>query len=502
MDNKDDDEINERKVRNEDVLSKKELINMLDMTAYRERIDKIIGRNYSFLYFDFFDDIYHSKIKNKISAPLSDFLNNANRKEDSLWMCVYKSIKYYSRNENLPILIIKYFHLKAEIEFKFIFNESKKYTNDPYIFIDAYIKKMKKINYKKLHELDQKDLTTNMFTPQLKRSFILRSFLSKKSVVRPKKSHHKNPSLNCCDEDYSDSSTKEEDIKNKKQMRTQIMKQIHQLKVDTIKEIEKANNIQSKQKKKYGKIKSRFLDVFTKQQKFMNIINSQLNNKLKKNNIYRNFVFGKNREDDDYLPSSQRIKNSINNSKLSYLYSKEINYSKKNSKLFSDEKSLSNTNNYNYYTNTSHSNRKNTNSFRNSLGNSSNRIKLVGLSTKNSYNNKNKVSLFNLELNYKNNAINEYKIFSFSNKKRNNNINTNANVNDINRNRIKTTKYRDNKKRAKSGFIKKKIDAKSIVNKLEKKKNQELLDTLLYRNNVKNDYNNKIYELFKQTECF
>ncbi len=129
-------------------------------------------------------------------------------------------------------------------------------------------------------------------------------------------------------------------------------------------------------------------------------------------------------------------------------------------------------------------------------------MKLVGLSTKNSYNNKNKVSLFNLELNYKNNAINEYKIFSFSNKKRNNNINTNANVNDINRNRIKTTKYRDNKKRAKSGFIKKKIDAKSIVNKLEKKKNQELLDTLLYRNNVKNDYNSKIYELFKQTECF
>ena len=152
MDNKDDDEINERKVRNEDVLSKKELINMLDMTAYRERIDKIIGRNYSFLYFDFFDDIYHSKIKNKISAPLSDFLNNANRKEDSLWMCVYKSIKYYSRNENLPILIIKYFHLKAEIEFKFIFNESKKYSNDPYMFIDAYIKKMKKINNKKKHK--------------------------------------------------------------------------------------------------------------------------------------------------------------------------------------------------------------------------------------------------------------------------------------------------------------------------------------------------------------
>ena len=42
------------------------------------------------------------------------------------------------------------------------------------------------------------------------------------------------------DEDYSDSSTKEEEIKNKKQMRTQIMKQIHQLKMNTIKEVERA----------------------------------------------------------------------------------------------------------------------------------------------------------------------------------------------------------------------------------------------------------------------
>ena len=81
MENKDED-INERKVRNKDVLSKKELINMLDMTAYKERIDNIIGRNYSFLFFDFFDIIYHSK-----------------------WMCLYKSMKFYSHNENLPILI-------------------------------------------------------------------------------------------------------------------------------------------------------------------------------------------------------------------------------------------------------------------------------------------------------------------------------------------------------------------------------------------------------------
>ena len=175
------------------------------------------------------------------------------------------------------------------MEFKFIFNESKKHTSNPYIFIDAYIKKMKKINHKKLQELNSQNLTMNMFIPQVKRSFNLKSFLSKKTLVRSKKFQNKKPSLNNGDEDYSDSSTKEDKIKNKKQMRKQIMKQIHQLKINTIKEIEKANNIQSKQKKKYGKIKSRF-------QNFMNIVNSQLNNKLKYNNIYRNFVFNKKKK--------------------------------------------------------------------------------------------------------------------------------------------------------------------------------------------------------------
>jgi hypothetical protein len=357
---------------------------------------------------------------------------------------------------------------------------------------------MKKISHKKLQESKSKNLTINMFTPQIKRSFIMRSFLSKKSVIRPKKSNNKiNLCLNNIDEDDSDTSTKEDDIKNKKQMRTQIMKQIHQLKVNTIKEIEKANNIQSKQKKKYGKIKSRFLDVFNKQPKFMNIGNSQLNNKFKYNNIYRHFILNKNKnkEEDEYFPSSQRIKSSINNSKLSYLYSKDFNYSKKNSKFFSDEKSLSNTNYYNNYTNTNYSNRKNTNSFRNSFGNNSNRMKLSGFSTKNSYNNKTKISLFNLELNYRSNAINDYKLFS--NKKKNKN----------NISRIKLIENQENRKsnrkRPKSGLIRKKIDVKSIVNRLEKKKNQELLEYLLYRNNVvKSDYTSKIYELFKKTECF
>ena len=99
-------------------------------------------------------------------------------------------------------------------------------------------------------------------------------------------------------------------------------------------------------------------------------------------------------------------------------------------------------------------------------------------------------------MNYRSNAINEYKLFSFSKNKANNYIKTN------NIHRIKIYEYKDSKKRAKSGLLKKIIDVKSIVNKLEKKKNQELLDNLLYRNNTKNDYNSKIYKLFKETECF
>lgn len=491
MDNKggddDDEEINEKKIRNEDILSEEELINTLDMTAYRERIDNIIGRNYSFYYFEFFDNIYHLKIKNKISAPLTDFLKKANKKEDTFWMRIFKSIKLYSK-DNLPVLIIKYFYSKAEVEFKFIFNESKKYTNNPYKFIDIYIKKMKKFNTKKLKELNENKLSTNIFSIQPKRSLFYRTFLSKKTLPYMKKSQLKNTFLINNDEDYSDSSTKEEEIKNKKQMRTQIMKQIHQLKMNTIKEVERANNIQNKQKKKYGKIKSRFLDVFTKQQKYTNILNSKSNNKLNYN-IYRNFNFHKSKEEDDNFPSSQRIKNSINNSKLSYLYSKDFNYSKKNSKFLSDDKNISN-NNYYFYTNTqSHSNRISKSSFRNSLG-SGNKLKLPGFSAKNSNNSKNKVSLFNLDLKYKNNAINEYKLFSFSNSKKN----------DINK--IKISEHKDIKKRPKSGFIRKKNDAKSLINKLEKKRNEEFLDNYLYRNNVKDDYNNKIYELFKRTECF
>ena len=164
MENKDDDEeIDEQKVKNKDVLSEEEIIDTIDMTPYEQRIENIIGRQYSRLFFDFFENIYRSKIKNKISSPLTDVLIKTNKRDDTLWMRVYKSIKFYSK-ENLPILIIKYFQLKAEYEFKYIYNISKKYTHFPNKFIDIYIKKMQKKHQNKLNELKEKNLNKNLFS--------------------------------------------------------------------------------------------------------------------------------------------------------------------------------------------------------------------------------------------------------------------------------------------------------------------------------------------------
>ena len=51
MEDDDEEEIDETKVRNEDVLSEEEILEALDMTSYRERIENIIGRQYSYLFF-------------------------------------------------------------------------------------------------------------------------------------------------------------------------------------------------------------------------------------------------------------------------------------------------------------------------------------------------------------------------------------------------------------------------------------------------------------------
>ena len=473
-----DEEITEKNVKNKDVLSEEEILNTLNMNSYKERINNILGKEYSYLFFDYIENIYHSKIRNKISAPLTNFLNKLNNKEDSLWMKIYKSIKFYS-NENVPILVTKYFILKAAIEFKFIYSESKKYTNHPFKFINAYIKKMKRIHYKKLKELKNNSLNEEFQKMRLNHR---RTFLSKKSLLIPRlKQSHKLLSFeNDNEEKNSNSSRNEEVIKNKKQIRAKIMKQIHQMKINSIREVEIANKLQNKQKKKYGGIQSRFFDIYKNQDRVLQILNSKSIHKMFNNNLY----------------NSKNSINTINNSKLSYLYSKENIYSKKStpyySKHFSDllDSKSSNT----LYFSKTQSNLKNVNGHKN--------LMTFNRADSNENINYNKCqgnkSLFNLKNKYKINDYLKKKNFGSSNK----------NNNDINRlvlsdmykydKSYMMTNSNDAKKRVRSGINRKKNYIKSIINRLEKKRNNEFLEKLNYD---QDSYNNKIFELFKNTEC-
>ena len=482
MVDKDDDEeeINEGKIKNKDILTEDEVLETIDMTTYKERIENILGRNYSYLFFGYFDNYYYSKTKNKISEALNQYLKKKNQIEDSLWMNIYKSIKFYSK-EKIPILITKYFSLKAEIELKFVYNESKKYTNKTNKFIDVYIKKMKKYDNKKFNDLKLKNAgLDNVFNLSLKSSTFIRNFMNKKSILKSKKSTKTNLLYNNNEEAQSDSSTKEEEIKHKRQVRTQIMKQIRQLKINTMKEVEKANNLQSKQKKKYGGIKSRFLDAFNKQQKLLKLINFTLNKKIN-NNIINNF----NSYKEDELSKNSIRKKSDSSSKFSY--------SKKNSKLLTEEKS-NNSNNYYYLNTLTLSNRKERNNHRNILRN--NKTNYEG-SSKYNYSNKSnrKVSLFTLDFNYKNStkkATKTKNLFKILNK----------NGNDINKLKLSANLNNKYNLRPKSSLIRKKADTKLFLNKLEKKRNKEFLDNLLFRKNTNDVYSNKIYELFKKTQCY
>ena len=322
MESDEEEKINQKNIEEQNILTEDEIINTIDMTLYKERIENIIGKQYSYLYFVYFENIYHSKIKNKITFPLAEHLNKEDFTNNSLWMRIYKSIKFYSR-ENLPIIITKYFNLKAEHEFKFLYNESKKYTNTPHKFFDVYIKKMKKANKKKLNELQAKNPNMNIFDINRKQSIFIKTFLSKKTLFRPKLSLIKNHlNIKSQEDEHSELSNKEEEIKNKKEKRRQIIKQIHQLKINSIKEVEKANILQNKQKKKYGGIKSRYMDHYTEQEKFFQIINSNSSRKINNNNYYNSKI-------SDFEFTNHSSKKMINNSKNS---SKTFLYLNTNSK--------------------------------------------------------------------------------------------------------------------------------------------------------------------------
>lgn len=490
MENKvEDDEINEEKVRTKDVLTEEEILDTLDMTPYEQRIENIIGRQYSNLYFDYFENIYRSKVKNKISSPLADILNKANKKGDSFWMSIYKSIKFYSK-ENLPILIIKYFNLKAEQEFKYIYNISKKYTNYPNKFINVYIKKMKKRNQKKLKELKDKNyLNENIFNHQSRNNIFIRSFLTKRTIISSRKYSNKNVFLMQKEKENYESISKEE-IENKKKLRTNIMKQIHQLKLDTFKEIEKSNKIQIKQRKKYGGVKSRFLDIYKKPLKVLRILNSKSALKIN-NDLYKNYNFNKyndkKKENDEYFPYFQKKKSMNNNNKLIYL-SKDNIFLKNNKNNFLNENSSKKNLKYYYTTqNSSYKKNSNKNLFRNRVKNNK-RLILFGYS-KNNSTNTNINNGINFSINKNNNIGNN--LFSPFNQY-------------INKTHFikKSENFSDRVNRHNNGFNKRKINIKLFINKLEQKRNKEILDDLIFLNTNKNEYNNKIYDLFKRTECF
>ena len=486
MENGQEIEIEEIKVKNEDVLSEEEILETIDMTSYRERIENIIGKQYSYLFFVFFENIYRSKIRNKISASLNEHLILSNNIEDSAWMKIFKSIIFFSK-ENIPVLITKYFNLKAEMEFKFIYNESKKYTNYPSKFIDIYIKKMKKINYKKFKELNPNNSNKDIFGPQSRR-FYLKSFFTKKTILRGRIKQSYN-NMNANEEEHSDSNKKEDDLKNKKKLRTQIMKQIHQIKLKSIKEVEKANATQNKQKKKYGGIKSRFLDIFHHQQNFLRIANSKSTHK-NNNKLYNSYNFNKYLEENDFFYSFQRQKTSLNNSKLNLLYSRKNSNNNYNSKLFSDiiiDKS---------YCRTQSNSKINTNNFRNNKF--ANHYNLMD--SKNDSRNKGFNINYKLKNKFEDKGNNIYKNFISSSK---NSMGIKKLILSDNFDKSKLLfKSKDIKLRPKSGINNIKLNTKLLINKLEKKRNKEFLDNIIYKNCDKDSYNNKIFELFKRTECY
>ena len=492
-----DEEINEEKVRNEDILTEEEILNIVDMKLYRERIENIIGRQYSYIFFDYLENIYLSKTKNKMSEPLTEFLKKGNNGHDTIWMKIYKSIIFYSK-QKIPIIIVKYFRLKAENEFKFLYNESKKYTNNPFKFIDVYIKKMKRINYKKLKELC---INSNEDIFNIKsRKFFLKSLITKKSLLfRPKLKLFKNKFTLNNEEEHSDSSTKEDEIKYKRQMRTKIMKQVRQLKIDSIKEVERANILQNKQKKKYGDIKSRFLDVFENEQKFLKNMNYKSTQKPN-NRMHNNINFNKNKEEYELIPLF-KSKKSINNSKLSALLSKEDNYSKKNSlnysKYYSELLDNNIFNSKNQTMNSSIKNIKNLIDYKNG-----NKLDLITNMKKKSL--KNIKHLFDVEANnkFRDRYNNRYNAFNISNR-HTKNVNRFLNTENIKFEKSKLLNSNKNlKKRPKSSYYDKNENTKNLINKLEMKKNKEFFDNIINRNSEFDCYNNQILQLFKKTECF
>ena len=489
MESDEEEKINQKKIEEQNIFSEDEIINSIDMKVYKDRIENLIGKQYSYLFFVYFENIYHSKIKNKMSLPLTEHLDKDNNMNVSFWMRVYKAIKFYSK-ENLPVIITKYFNLKAEQEFKFLYNESKKYTSTPYKFFDIYLKKMKKANQKKLSELKAINPNfNNIFNLNKKQSFFIKSFLSKKTVISPKLSFIRNQ-INVFnqEDEHSELSNKEEEVKKKKELRLQIIKQVHQLKINSIKEVEIANMFQNKQKKKYGGIKSRFLDIYNEQGKLLQIINSRSSKKI----THNNFSINKLTDFERTNLSTKRFNNISKSSNRTALYlNTRGNYnSRKNLNLnlfFPEEKKGLN------YTN------RNNKSLKKNY--KTNKIKFNNIIGK-GYTPKNLKAL-NFFLVDNNNEIqkkNENRILLTSS-----NINKNRK---LKINKFKMKEYsknkkldaKDNKKNKKINFNLRKTGTDNLIEKLDKERNKEMLENLRLQKKEKGEYNNIVYNIFKRTE--
>ena len=349
---------------------------------------------------------------------------------------------------------------------------------------------MKKANQKKLSELKAINPNfNNIFNLNKKQSFFIKSFLSKKTVISPKLSFIRNQ-INAFnqEDEHSELSNKEEEVKKKKELRLQIIKQVHQLKINSIKEVEIANMFQNKQKKKYGGIKSRFLDIYNEQGKLLQIINSRSSKKITHNNFFNNKLTDFERTN----LSTKRFNNISKSSNRTALYlNTRGNYSsRKNLNLnlfFPEEKKGLN------YTN------RNNKSLKKNY--KTNKIKFNNIIGK-GYTPKNLKAL-NFFLVDNNNEIqkkNENRILLTSS-----NINKNRK---LKINKFKMKEYsknkkwdaKDNKNNKKINFNLKKTGTDNLIEKLDKERNKEMLENLRIQKKEKGEYNNIVYNIFKRTE--
>lgn len=448
------------------------------MSDYKERIDRIVGRKYSNLFFYYFIDIYHCKIISKISDPLNDYLHKYENKGESLWMKIYKSIITYSK-DHVPLLISKYFYYVADKEYKYIYMQSKKYTQYPNDFIDLYLEKMEKYHEKKLRENqlahNHHNMNRHSNIINLRSFFAKRSLRSKKFSLRDLGKESKRTNEN------SDSSGKDELIKSKKRIKTEIQLQIHQLKLDSIREIQEMNKFQNKQRKKYGNIKSRFMEIYKEQKDFYNYLNTEsmekkINHHSNKNNLKNNSIMT--------LPkmnkSQQNLKYASDISKFILANMNQISYIKKNS--YDPDK---------FYLNFLYKEKKKNLHDIKYIKTQINKDKESRKISK--YQDRNKMNLFMNSNSINNNKNINQKFFSG---KKNKNKKESLKLKITNNWNFKLSdKYNI---RSKSGANYQKQDTEKLIEQIERKKNKKLFNDLMKSKDNKDSYRTTLFRLFEQ----